>query len=85
MKREAYPAVDIAKFVLAILVVAIHVQPFRGMTGFLYDNCVARIADPLFFAITAFSCSEEPLNRICPGAPSGNICCGSGCCMAAGF
>lgn len=24
------------------------------MTGFLYDNCVARIADPLFFAITAF-------------------------------
>lgn len=54
MKREAYPAVDIAKFVLAILVVAIHVQPFRGMTGFLYDNCVARIADPLFFAITAF-------------------------------
>ena len=54
MKREAYPAVDIAKFVLAILVVAIHVKPFGGIAGFLYNNCVARIADPLFFSITAF-------------------------------
>ena len=85
MKREAYPAVDIAKFVLAILVVAIHVQPFRGMTGFLYDNCVARIADPLFFAITAFFMFRGAFEQDLSWRSLGNICCGSGCCMAAGF
>lgn len=54
MKRKNYPAIDIAKFIMAILVVAIHVRPFGGTVGFLFDDCIARIADPLFFAITSF-------------------------------
>lgn len=54
MKKEVYPAVDIAKFVMAILVVAIHVRPFEGTVGFIYNDVIARIADPLFFALSSF-------------------------------
>lgn len=54
MKKEVYPAIDIAKFVMAILVVAIHVRPFGGTVGFIYNDVIARIADPLFFALTSF-------------------------------
>ncbi len=53
MKRY-YPAIDIARFILAILVVAIHVRPFTGNAAFFYDDCIARIADPLFFMISAY-------------------------------
>lgn len=54
MKKEVYPAIDIAKFVMAILVVAIHVRPFGGTVGFIYNDVIARIADPLFFALSSF-------------------------------
>lgn len=54
MKKEVYPAIDIAKFVMAILVVAIHVRPFEGTVGFVYNDVIARIADPLFFSLTSF-------------------------------
>lgn len=54
MRKEVYPAIDIAKFVMAILVVAIHVRPFEGTVGFIYNDVIARIADPLFFALTSF-------------------------------
>lgn len=51
---ERIPALDIAKSVMAILVVAIHVEPFTGNLAFYYNNCLARIADPMFFAISAY-------------------------------
>lgn len=48
------PALDVTKFVLSILVVAIHVEPFTGNLAFYYNHCIARIADPLFFAVSAY-------------------------------
>lgn len=62
VKRE-YPAIDIAKFVMAILVVAIHVEPFTGEVAFLYNNCIARIADPLFFILTAYFMFDKSFNN----------------------
>lgn len=53
-EKKQFPALDLAKFVLAILVVAIHVEPFTGVKKTILVYAIARIADPLFFAITAF-------------------------------
>lgn len=44
---------------MAVLVVAIHVQPFTGEIAFVYNNILARIADPLFFEVTAFLFFEK--------------------------
>ena len=63
-ERKQYRAIDIAKFVMAILVVAIHVRPFTGQTVFVYDDIIARIADPLFFQITAFLFFEKIFAQI---------------------
>lgn len=57
--KKPYVTIDIAKFVMAILVVAIHVRPFSGEAAFVYDDIVARVADPLFFQITAFLFFEK--------------------------
>lgn len=48
------PYVGLCKFIMAILVVAIHVEPFTGDMAFYYNNCLARIADPMFFTLSAY-------------------------------
>lgn len=75
-ERKQYRAIDIAKFVMAILVVAIHVRPFTGQTAFAYDDIIARIADPLFFQITAFLFFEKIFAQI-----SGDLRQGMSWCM----
>lgn len=75
-ERKQYRAIDIAKFVMAILVVAIHVRPFTGQTAFVYDDIIARIADPLFFQITAFLFFEKIFAQI-----SGDLRQGMSWCM----
>ena len=75
-ERKQYRAIDIAKFVMAILVVAIHVRPFGGQTAFVYDDIIARIADPLFFQITAFLFFEKIFAQI-----SGDLRQGMSWCM----
>ncbi len=52
---------------MAILVVAIHVRPFSGEVAFVYDDIIARIADPLFFMITAFLFFEKIFTRAMDG------------------
>lgn len=59
--RQNYNAVDLAKFTCSILVVVIHVTPFAGATGpvaaelnFLIQHCVARVAVPFFFIMSAY-------------------------------
>ena len=75
-ERKQYRAIDIAKFVMASLVVAIHVRPFTGQTAFVYDDIIARIADPLFFQITAFLFFEKIFAQI-----SGDLSQGMSWCM----
>lgn len=48
------PYIGLCKFILAVLVVAIHVEPFTGNLAFYYNNCLARIADPMFFTLSAY-------------------------------
>ena len=79
-ERKQYRASDIAKFVMAILVVAIHVRPFTGQTAFVYDDIIARIADPLFFQITAFLFFEKIFAQI-----SGDLRQGMSWCMLGNY
>ena len=53
-ERKQYRAIDIAKFVMAILVVAIHVRPFTGQTAFVYDDIIARRRPSLFSDYSIF-------------------------------
>lgn len=48
------PFVGILKFILSLLVVAIHVQPFEGAVGFYLNNCIARLAVPIFFILSSY-------------------------------
>ncbi len=48
------PYIGLCKFIMAVLVVAIHVEPFTGNLAFYYNNCLARIADPMFFTLSAY-------------------------------
>ena len=48
------PYVALCKFSMALLVVAIHVEPFTGNAAFYYNHCLARIADPMFFTLSAY-------------------------------
>ena len=46
--------IDLTKFVLAVFVVFIHVRPFSGEVQFFIVDCIARLADPLFFVISSY-------------------------------
>ncbi len=57
------PFVGILKFILSLLVVAIHVEPFTGDTAFYLNNCIARIAVPTFFVLTSYFLFDKLLNN----------------------
>lgn len=51
--QQYHASIDVAKFIAAILVVAIHVPPFESNTlGSWITDRVARLAVPLFFSIS---------------------------------
>lgn len=57
MERKNYYAIDIAKFISAFFVIAIHVQPFIDGNldvNFAFVQVLARLAVPLFFTISGF-------------------------------
>lgn len=49
-----YSSIDLAKFIAAVLVVAIHAQPFSGMTQTVVIDVFARMAVPFFFITSSF-------------------------------
>ena len=57
------PFVGIYKFILALLVVAIHVEPFNGDLAFYINNCLARIAVPSFFVLSAYFLFDKLLSN----------------------
>lgn len=57
------PFVGIYKFILALLVVAIHVEPFTGDLAFYVNNCLARIGVPSFFVLSAYFLFDKLLNN----------------------
>ena len=55
--RVTYPNLDIAKFFCALLVVTVHTAPLANSTvlgNFYLNHVIARIAVPLFFAMSGF-------------------------------
>lgn len=52
-------AFDVAKFIAAILVVAIHTHPFHGNTDYWFTG-ICRIAVPFFFASSSFFFWRNP-------------------------
>lgn len=56
-KRKEYVNLDIAKFVCSLLIVFIHTSPFAEMStivDFYFKDVVARVAVPLYFAMSGF-------------------------------
>ena len=51
---QNYSSIDLAKFVAAIFVVAIHAQPFSGLTQTVVIDVFARMAVPFFFITSSF-------------------------------
>lgn len=54
MNSRNINSLDIAKFVAAILVVAIHANPFRGVANTVIIEGFARLAVPFFFIASAY-------------------------------
>lgn len=54
--RKTYDSLDFIKWVSALLIVIIHTNPFHGIEvlNFYIKDVLARIAVPLFFAISGF-------------------------------
>lgn len=57
------PYIGIFKFILSILVVAIHVEPFTGDVAFFLNNCIARIAVPSFFIYSSYFLFDKLLQN----------------------
>jgi len=63
-KPASYAAVDAARFVCALLVVAIHVRPLETYTelgSFLLDKGICRIAVPFFFLVSGYFYGRKPM------------------------
>lgn len=56
LKKNQYDTLDLAKWICALLIIIIHTAPFEKLTiaNFYITNVLARIAVPLFFAISGF-------------------------------
>lgn len=62
MVKKEYQLLDILKFVLAVLIVALHCDPFLSYNNLLqtgFRNIVAPIAVPCFFIISSFLFFEK--------------------------
>lgn len=52
--KKIYTSIDVFKFVAAILIVAIHTNPFAGTDVDYYFTCFCRIGVPFFFIATSY-------------------------------
>lgn len=64
--KLAYNSMDVAKMAAAVFVVAIHSQPFTGLTKDIVIDVFARLAVPFFFMASAFLFFRKPAdgNRV---------------------
>ena len=57
MEKRNYGVLDIAKFISALLVIAIHCAPFYQVNetwNFVYVQIIARLAVPFFFTASGW-------------------------------
>lgn len=60
MSARSHNTIDLLKFVAALLVVAIHAQPFSGTAKFVAIDLLARWAVPFFFITSAYLFFRRP-------------------------
>lgn len=56
-RKNAYPLIDIMKFIFAILIVAIHIPPLKDFSDFgnyMIAQCLSRIGVPFFFIAAGY-------------------------------
>ena len=66
MKSKSYTAIDIAKYISALLVVYIHTFPLADISAdlnMIVLQAVCRIAVPFFFTVSAFCSSGASMCR----------------------
>lgn len=57
-QSSSYKAIDYAKFIFSILVIALHCGPFECVSAdasYYFTQCVTRVAVPFSLYVTAFS------------------------------
>ncbi len=65
MERKHYPFIDLIKYICAVLVVAVHVNPLKDISqaaNFVVINIFGRLAVPFFFVCAGFFISQN-LNK----------------------
>lgn len=67
--KNNYNGIDLMKFLCAILVITIHIEPFPlncsiTWLNFFVNNCIARIAVPLFFIASSFFLFKKLKNNM---------------------
>lgn len=77
-KKKVYYGLDLLKFIMAFIVVMIHVKPFPAGTV-LYSafSPLLAVAVPVFFVISAFLL----FSKIYGSNSNGDVCVGGGICM----
>lgn len=61
-KAYHYNCIDLVKYILSYFVIAIHFHPFTSYSKILdygFVHCIARIAVPYFFIVSAFFCFKK--------------------------
>lgn len=56
-QSSSYKAIDYAKFIFSILVIALHCGPFECVSAdasYYFTQCVTRVAVPFFFVCNGF-------------------------------
>lgn len=61
--RTCYNSIDAAKMIAALLVVAIHSQPFTGIANTIIIDVLARIAVPFFFLTSSYFFFIKPISK----------------------
>ena len=57
MEKKSYNAIDAFKFIAAVLIIMLHVNPFKGVSeplALIARNMVTIIAVPFFFTASGF-------------------------------
>lgn len=61
MKKTVYPALDLLKLIMAVLVVAVHTNPLYGIDAPFASrvlNVLENVSVPFFFVASSFSALE---------------------------
>lgn len=74
MKKTVYPALDLLKLIMAVLVVAVHANPLYGIDVPFASrvlNVLESVSVPFFFVVSSFLCFYRASSCAIPRAHLG--------------